>query len=158
MAVSAVVPTAILANALATCAAVAPLAPAVKVSPATLRESPAVRLLKVTAPVSVTAAEPSVVAIRGAEASMTRELVKLDTFVLVVVLVKVTEAPLVTPVFHSAADPTLNTPPAASPKFFARFFAAAVSPELMFAKALATCTAEAPLAPAVKVKPSIDKA
>ena len=93
--------------------------------------------------------------ITGNEVPTSCALVKFVTLVLAVILVKVTFALVATPVFHTETEPVLNVPPAASAKLFVVFSEAARVPELRFEKAVASCAAVAPFAPARKVSPSI---
>ena len=81
--------------------------------------------------------------------------VKLLTLSLAVELKKVTKLFVAVPELHPAAVPFVNVPPAAAFKDLAVFILDAISPVLIFAKALLTCAAVAPLVPAVNVKPEI---
>jgi hypothetical protein len=134
--------SAIFAKALLTCAAVAPLLPAVNVKPAIVRVSP----LAIDRKDTLADDEPLAV--------------KLDTFRLDVELVKVAKLFVAAPEFHPETVPLVKVPPvydapAVELKLLEVFKAEWVFVSDIFAKALLTCAAVAPLLPAVNVNPAM---
>ena len=66
-------------------------------------------------------------------------------------------APLTVVLVHPDAAPEVKVPPRVAPNVLEVFKALKVAPLVMLLNALATCAAEAPLDPAVKVRPAMVK-